>query len=83
MLVPDTAHKQLSRIENAIIKLETFPERYKLYDMQPWNERNLHIMPVDNYCVFYIPNKQDLTVNIIRVIYNGRDMNKQLHTLEI
>ena len=35
-------------------------------------------MPVDNYLVFYIPNKDAGIVTVIRVMYAGRDVAKQL-----
>lgn len=35
-------------------------------------------MPVDNYLVFYIPDKNVGIVTIIRVMYAGRDVDSQL-----
>lgn len=35
-------------------------------------------MPVDNYLVFYIPDKSEGTVMIICVMYAGRDIDNQL-----
>lgn len=35
-------------------------------------------MPVDNYLVFYISDKDKATVTIIRVMYAGRDVDNQL-----
>ena len=78
LLAPDNAQSQLNRLETAIEKLETFPEKHRLYDKEPWKSRNLRVMPVDNYCVFYIPDKAQETVTIIRVIYGGRNIEEQL-----
>lgn len=36
-------------------------------------------MPVDNYLVFYIPDKEAGIVVIIRVMYAGRDAENQLN----
>jgi toxin-antitoxin system, toxin component, relE family len=36
-------------------------------------------MPVDNYCIFYIPDKNKETVTVIRVIYGGGDIEEQLN----
>ena len=36
-------------------------------------------MTVDNYCVFYILNIEKAIVTIIRVMYGGRDVEKQLN----
>lgn len=38
-------------------------------------------MPVDNYLVFYVVNKDIKTVTIIRIMYNSRDVDSQLNTL--
>lgn len=35
-------------------------------------------MPVDNYLVFYIPDKGTGIVTVIRVIYSGMDIESQL-----
>ena len=35
-------------------------------------------MPVDNYLVFYIPQEEDKTVTVIRVMYGRRDIDAQL-----
>ena len=39
--------------------------------------RGLRVMPVDNYLVFYIPDKEAGLVTIIRVMYSGRDVDAQ------
>lgn len=35
-------------------------------------------MPVDNYLVLYIPQKEEETVTVIRVMYGRRDIGAQL-----
>ena len=69
---------QLDRLENEIYGLNEMPERYRVYDREPWRSRNLHIMPVDNYLVFYVPDKHTQTVSVIRVLYGRRDIDAQL-----
>ena len=78
LLAGENAIKQLDRLEEAILSLDEMPERYHLYDKEPWRERNLRIMPVDNYLVFYIPQEEDKTVTVIRVMYGRRDIDAQL-----
>ena len=78
LLAGENAIKQLDRLEEAILSLGEMPERYHLYDKEPWRERNLRIMPVDNYLVFYIPQEEDKTVTVIRVMYGRRDIDAQL-----
>lgn len=72
------AKGQLERLEKAIYSLDRMPERFRAYDAPCWRERNLRVMPVDNYLVFYIPNHSDKTVTVLRVFYGGRDIAKQL-----
>jgi len=74
-----TANALLGRLESNILKLKEMPERFRLYENEPWFTRGLRIMPVDNYLVFYIPDKKTQTVTIIRVMYGGRDTDKQLN----
>ena len=68
---------QLNRLEKEIYSLDQMPERYRVYDREPWRSRNLHIMPVDNYLVFYIPKTDDKTVYITRVFYGRMDIDNQ------
>lgn len=70
--------KQLSQLESTIMSLAEMPERFRRYDKEPWLSRGLHIMPVDNYLVFYIVNKELQKVTVIRVIYGSRDIAVQL-----
>ena len=78
------ATAQLSRLQENIYALDEMPERYRRYDKEPWCSRGLRIMPVDNFCVFYIPDMEKSTVSIVRVMYGGRDIETELakHTSE-
>lgn len=78
LLSPDNAAGQLDRLEECIIGLETFPEKFRAYEKEPWHSRGLRVMPVDNYLVFYIPDKEAGLVTVIRVMYAGRDVDDQL-----
>ena len=46
-------------------------------------ERNMRIMPVRNCLVFYVLTHNDLTVTVMRIMYGGRDIDRQLEILEI
>ena len=50
------------------------PLRNRVYDKEPWKTRNLRIMPVDNYLVFYLTETEVLKVTILRIMYGGRDI---------
>ncbi len=72
------AMAQLSRLKKNIDALDEMPERYRRCGKEPWRSRGLRILPVDNFCVFYIPNTEKNTVSIIRVMYGGRDIETEL-----
>ncbi len=78
LLSPDNAAGQLGRLEEHIVGLEKFPEKFRHYEKEPWYSRGLRVMPVDNYLVFYIPDKDAGIVTVIRVMYAGRDVDSQL-----
>ena len=75
---PQNAGGQLDRLEKNIMKLSQIPERFRQYDKEPWHSRGLRIMPVNNYCVLYIPDAEKAVVTIIRIMYGGRDIEAQL-----
>ena len=75
---PETASGQLDRLEKNILDLDFMPDRFRLYEKEPWHSRGLRIMPVDNYLVFYITDHSAKTVTVIRIMYGGRDVDAQL-----
>lgn len=79
LLVPETAGAQAERIMKAIRSLEQMPMRHRLYEGEPWHSQGLRVLPVDNYLVFYLPDENEAAVNIIRIMYGGRDIEKQLN----
>ena len=72
------AANQLDRLEQGIASLARMPERFRAYEKEPWRSRNLRIMPVDRYLVFYIPDKEKKDITVLRVMYGGRDIDRQL-----
>ncbi len=78
LLSPDNAIVQLNRLEESIFSLEEFPKKFRCYGKEPWYSRGLRVMPVDHYAVFYIPDEDAAIVTIVRVMYAGREVDKQL-----
>lgn len=78
LLSSDNAAGQLGRLEEHIVGLEEFPDKFRYYEKEPWHTRGLRVMPVDNYLVFYIPDRAAGIVTVIRVMYAGRDADSQL-----
>lgn len=79
---PDVAAGQLERLEKAILSLSEMPYRFREYNRKKWKKRRLHIMPVDNYCVFYVPDDNIGAVTVTRVIYGARNLPTALNDNE-
>ncbi|MCM1466004.1 MAG: type II toxin-antitoxin system RelE/ParE family toxin [Bacteroidales bacterium] len=78
MCAPETAARQVGRIMEGIHSLSEMPMRYRLYDDEPWHSQGMRFFPVDNYLVFYLPEEMENTVYIVRIMYGGRDVRRQL-----
>ena len=78
LLSLENAAGQLDRIEEKILSLGEYPEKFRQYEREPWKSRNTRVVPVDNYVIFYIPDKTKKLVTVILVMYSGRDVDKQL-----
>ena len=63
LLSPENAAGQLDRLEEHIVGLEKFPEKFRSYEKEPWYSRGLRVMPVDNqlrnYTAMYKQNNCD------------------------
>lgn len=78
LMESEYAKRQIVRIEEKIVQLEEFPEKFRLYEEEPWNSENMRITFVDNYSIFYTPNKEKHEVVINRIMYSGRNYSEQL-----
>ena len=78
LLVPEIAFGQVDRIMKEARSLEQMPMRYTRYEEEPWHSQGLRFLPVDNYLIFYLLDEITSVVNIIRIMYGGRDVKKQL-----
>ena len=59
LLSPENAAGQLDRIEEKILSLGEYPEKFRQYEREPWKSRNTRVVPVDNYVIFYIPDRSN------------------------
>jgi toxin ParE1/3/4 len=78
LLSPEYAAGQIERIMKAVRSLEDIPMRHSVYNEEPWKTKQVRFLPVDNYIIFYLPKDDSCTVNVIRIIYGGRDMKRQI-----
>ena len=76
LLAPENAAGQTERM------LDTMPNRNRLYEEEPWHSRGLRFFPAGNYLVFYKTDDETEIVYVVRIMYGGRDVHKQLNQTE-
>lgn len=77
------ADRLLDRLEREILSLSEMPERYKVLDLGFVPERTVRMVTVDNYCVIYHVAKERGAVQILRILYGGRDIPAELEKDQI
>ena len=66
LLAPDIAKEQYSRIAKGILKLDTFPQRFRIMNSDLERRMELRRLIVDNYSVFYtIRNEKVIVLNVL------------------
>lgn len=80
LLSPENAAGQYDRIADAILTLDTFPERHRIMESSNEKTNGLRIMPVDNFCVFYCI--RDKRVFVTDVLYGACDYESKLRRLD-
>ena len=78
LMEPRIAAGLIGRIRKAIESLDQMPERFPLYDREPWRSQGIRRMNADNFASFYVVMKDSHTVSVLAVIYGGRDIDKVL-----
>lgn len=80
LLSPDNAANQYDRIADAILLLDTFPERNRIMDSAREHKMGLRMLPVDNYTVFCCVEGD--CVFVTDVLYGRCDYEERLKGLE-
>ena len=78
LLAPENAMGQYNRIADAILSLDTFPEKFRLLESEPEKAKEIRRMVVDNYSVFrYCESLQSLIfVGIYHLIPYSNELRK-------
>lgn len=76
LCAPENAMGQYNRIADEILKLDTFPERFRIMDSEPEHSKEIRRMLVDNYSVFYVVKKNRVIVT--DVLYTASDIENHL-----
>lgn len=74
LLAPQAAKNQTDRIRKMIRGLDKFPEKHQGVDWEPWASMGMRQMPVNNYLVFYLVDKEEKQVTVVRIFYQGMDI---------
>ncbi len=80
LLSPENAMGQYNRIADEILKLDMFPERFRIMDSEPEHSKGIRRMLVDNYSVFYVVREEKVIVT--NVLYSASDIEKRLKSSE-
>ena len=73
---PENAMGQFDRIAEAILTLESFPERYPIFAIEPEYSWGMRRMVVDNYLVCYIIDPGKVTVT--DVLFGASNVHARL-----
>ena len=76
LLAPENAMGQYDRIADAILTLDTTPERFAIFDCEPEHSWEMRRMVVDNYLVCYVVDPGVVTVT--DVLYGASDVHTRL-----
>lgn len=66
------------KLKAAITSLSEMPFRFALYAKEPWKSRGIRRMSVDNFLVFYLPQNNLQTIEVLRILYGKRKVEDLL-----
>ena len=76
LLSPENAMGQYNRIADAILTLDSFPDRFALFELEPEHSWGMRRMVVDNYLVCYMVDSGVVTVT--DVLYGASNIHMRL-----
>ena len=79
LLAPDAANNL--KMENSIMSLSEFPERYQLIDEEPWKSEGIRKIVVNNFLIYYWINKNSCIVYVTAVIYHKKNQLEELKNM--
>ncbi len=72
----DNAEGQVTRIREAIKKLDKYPKRNPSVPYEPWAGLGMRRLNVDNYAVLYLVDEANERVEVVRIPFGARDLDK-------
>ena len=80
---PHAALRQYTKIKSSLLMLSEKPERCPLYGDEPWRGMGLRRMVIGSYIAFYWVDDAESAVAVLRVMFGGRDAERQLETIDL
>lgn len=77
---PQASRRLGANVLASIDSLESFPSRFPVVDDPLLAPHQLHLLPVQNYLLFYQIDNTTQTVHILRFLYGPSDWQTILHT---
>lgn len=76
LCAPIAAKNQILRIREGIRNLRFFPQKHPLVTWEQGKAEGIHQLPIDHYIIFYQYEENTCTINIVRIMYSGRNIPK-------
>lgn len=73
-LTPENAKGQLSRIKNAILNLDTFPQSHQERNQGRYARKGYRQLLIDNYIAIFRIDETNKTVYVLTIQYQGRKL---------
>ena len=71
---PIAAKNFYTTVKEKLEFLREHPYMYPLYHDKKLSKKGYRYIVIGNYLIFYIIDKESSIVNILRILYSGRDM---------
>ena len=72
LIAEQAAIELMARIENSINRLKEFPLSCNIVSDKTLGKQGYRKLIIDNYIVFYLVDKMDRKVTIMRILYGAR-----------
>ena len=80
---PKTAKNMIRSLRKEMASLSKMPTRVKTIEEQPWGDKGIRKTRYKNYYIYFWISEETKTVQVIAVVYVGRDQKRQLEDMEL
>ena len=80
---PQAASDFVDKLQDNIEEAIVFPERGSLVDNEFLQVENARKKLVRNYIMYYLPDREEKVIYILRIVYGKRNMDEILKKLDI